>query len=130
MVERLRLSAGSNRTVGAWVLAQRGGDVAVESLALYFAAVHQSVEDQSVDAGQQSVGAVLDVRDAVRGEEQPDGLAAGVLAGHEDLPQFWVAHALDGAGMAGERAAATLAGESLSGEQHHAVHSRVARVRK
>jgi len=63
------------------------------------------------------VSAVLDIRDAVHGEEQSDGLAAGVLTGHEDLPQLFVAHALDGAGMAGERAAAALAGESLPGEQ-------------
>ena len=53
---------------GARVLPQGGGDQAFEGLAWYVAAAHQPVEDQSVDAGQQGVSAILDVRHAARGE--------------------------------------------------------------
>ena len=85
----------------ARVLTQGGGDQALEGLAWYFAAAHEPIEHQSVHAGQQDVSAILDIRHIVCGEEQSDGLAAGILAGREDLPQFEVAHALDGAGIAG-----------------------------
>lgn len=46
----MRPQAGSKETVDAQGLTQGGGDQAFEGLARYFAAAHQPVEDQSVDA--------------------------------------------------------------------------------